>query len=143
MRRFLALAGMVLSSVGLLANPASAMLLNDDGTRVIHVQPVKHIKKHRRSPERANRSMVRQPITTYVAPTHNWDAVAQCESGGDWSIDTGNGFYGGLQFTLQTWRAFGGYGMPQYASKAFQIAVAERALNSQGRGAWPICGIYL
>lgn len=70
----------------------------------------------------------------------NWDAIAQCESGGNWAISTGNGFYGGLQFTLGTWRANGGTGMPQDASRATQIAVAERVLTTQGIGAWPVCG---
>lgn len=69
----------------------------------------------------------------------NWDAVAQCESGGNWSINTGNGYYGGLQFTLSTWRANGGVGMPQNASRAEQIRVAENVLRTQGPGAWPVC----
>jgi LysM repeat protein len=73
----------------------------------------------------------------------NWSAIAACESGGNWSANTGNGFYGGLQFTEQTWL---GYGGGQYASsasqatKAQQIAVAERVLAGQGIGAWPTCG---
>jgi hypothetical protein len=73
----------------------------------------------------------------------NWSAIAACESGGNWSASTGNGFYGGLQFTEQTWL---GYGRGQYASsanqatKAQQIAVAERVLAGQGIGAWPTCG---
>jgi len=73
----------------------------------------------------------------------NWSAVAACESGGNWSTNTGNGFYGGLQFTEGTWLANGG---GQYASSADlatpaqQIAVAERVLASQGIGAWPVCG---
>jgi hypothetical protein len=73
----------------------------------------------------------------------NWYAIAACESGGNWSADTGNGFYGGLQFTEQTWL---GYGGGQYASSANlaspaqQIAVAERVLAGQGIGAWPVCG---
>jgi len=73
----------------------------------------------------------------------NWDAIAACESGGNWSIDTGNGFYGGLQFTEQTWLAYGG---GQYAASANlatpaqQIAVAERVLAGAGIGAWPVCG---
>ena len=73
----------------------------------------------------------------------NWSAVAACESGGNWSTSTGNGFYGGLQFTEGTWLANGG---GQYASSADlaspaqQIAVAERVLASQGIGAWPVCG---
>jgi LysM repeat protein len=73
----------------------------------------------------------------------NWPAIAACESSGNWSANTGNGFYGGLQFTEQTWL---GYGGGQYASsanlatKAQQIAVAERVLAGQGIGAWPVCG---
>jgi LysM repeat protein len=71
-----------------------------------------------------------------------WDRVAACESGGNWSINTGNGFYGGLQFAGSTWRGFGG---GQYASRADlatksqQIAVAQRVLKVQGPGAWPVC----
>ena len=70
----------------------------------------------------------------------NWDAVARCESGGNWAINTGNNFYGGLQYTVSTWRANGGSGMPQNASRAEQIRVAENVLKSQGLGAWPVCG---
>jgi len=70
----------------------------------------------------------------------NWDAVAACESGGNWAINTGNGYYGGLQFTLGTWRGNGGSGMPHNASRAEQIRVAENVLQSQGIGAWPTCG---
>ncbi|ORW65815.1 transglycosylase family protein [Mycolicibacter senuensis] len=69
-----------------------------------------------------------------------WDAVAQCESGGNWAADTGNGFYGGLQFKPSTWRAFGGVGLPSKASREEQIAVANRVLNEQGPYAWPKCG---
>jgi LysM repeat protein len=73
----------------------------------------------------------------------NWSAIAACESGGNWGANTGNGFYGGLQFTQQTWLAYGG---GQYASSANlatpaqQIAVAQRVLAGQGIGAWPVCG---
>lgn len=77
-----------------------------------------------------------------AASASAWDAVARCESGGNWSINTGNGFYGGLQFTASTWRAYGGTAYaPQAnrASRAQQIAVAERVLASQGPGAWPVC----
>ena len=72
-----------------------------------------------------------------------WDALAQCESGGNWSTNTGNGFSGGLQFTPQTWAAFGGTGSPQNASRAQQIAVAEKVQASQGWGAWPACSAKL
>jgi LysM repeat protein len=86
------------------------------------------------------------PVST-AAPASsggaNWSAIAACESGGNWSANTGNGFYGGLQFTQQTWLAYGG---GQYASSANlatpaqQIAVAQRVLAGQGIGAWPVCG---
>jgi nucleoid-associated protein YgaU len=78
-----------------------------------------------------------------AASTSTWDAIAQCESGGNWSINTGNGYYGGLQFTLSTWQAYGGTGMPNQASPSQQIAVAERVLASQGWGAWPACSAKL
>lgn len=70
-----------------------------------------------------------------------WDRIAACESGGNWAINTGNGYYGGLQFTLGTWRANGGTGMPQNASRAEQIRVARNVQASQGWGAWPVCSV--
>ncbi|MCT2591675.1 transglycosylase family protein [Streptomyces sp. N2-109] len=78
-----------------------------------------------------------------AAPEDTWDKVAECESTNRWAVNTGNGFYGGLQFTQSTWEAFGG---TQYApradlaSKSEQIAVAEKVLEGQGPGAWPNCG---
>ncbi|MGW5127202.1 transglycosylase family protein [Streptomyces sp. NPDC004069] len=78
-----------------------------------------------------------------AATASEWDAVAQCESGGNWSINTGNGFYGGLQFTNSTWAAYGGTAYASradLASKSQQIAVAEKVLAGQGKGAWPVCG---
>jgi hypothetical protein len=74
-----------------------------------------------------------------AAPPGAWDRIAQCESGGNWAINTGNGYYGGLQFALQTWRGHGGKGMPHRASRAAQIRVAERVLTTQGWKAWPVC----
>lgn len=88
-------------------------------------------------------------MTMAVAPSAQaasvaqWDQVAACESGGDWQINTGNGYYGGLQFSDSTWSGFGGQ---QYAptadqaTKQQQIAVAEQVLAQQGAGAWPNCG---
>jgi hypothetical protein len=70
----------------------------------------------------------------------NWDAIAQCESGGNWAINTGNGYQGGLQFTSGTWHANGGSGSANGASREEQIRVAENVLHSQGIGAWPLCG---
>jgi len=81
----------------------------------------------------------------YVPPSSSgacWDCLAQCESGGNWSINSGNGFSGGLQFHHQTWVGFGGLAYaPEawMASREAQIAVAEKVLASQGRGAWPGC----
>jgi hypothetical protein len=73
----------------------------------------------------------------------NWDAVAQCESGGNWSINTGNGYYGGLQFSRSTWKSYGGGKYASTANKASrseQIRIAEKVLDGQGIGAWPVCG---
>jgi hypothetical protein len=77
------------------------------------------------------------------ADSVNWDAIAQCESGGNWSTNTGNGYTGGLQFSQGTWLAYGGgkYAPTAgQASRSEQIAVAERTLAGQGIGAWPVCG---
>jgi len=74
-----------------------------------------------------------------ATPTSKWDRIAQCESGGKWNTSTGNGYYGGLQFSMGTWKAFGGSGSPHKASKSQQIAVAERILAKQGWKAWPAC----
>lgn len=79
-------------------------------------------------------------LATAHADSVNWDAVAQCESGGNWSINTGNGHYGGLQFKQSTWTANGGVGNPAHASRAEQIRVAENVLRTQGLKAWPKCG---
>ena len=78
-----------------------------------------------------------------AAPGSTWDALAECESSGNWAINTGNGFSGGLQFTPSTWAAFGGVGAPENASRAEQIAVAERVQAGQGWGAWPSCAAQL
>ncbi|GAB3077132.1 transglycosylase family protein [Phycicoccus sp. Root563] len=72
-----------------------------------------------------------------------WDRVAACESGGNWAINTGNGYYGGLQFSPSTWDAYGGEryaNNAHQASKAEQISVAKKVLAAQGPGAWPTCG---
>ncbi|TDK26468.1 LysM peptidoglycan-binding domain-containing protein [Arthrobacter crusticola] len=78
-----------------------------------------------------------------AAPASDWDALAQCESGGNWGINTGNGFSGGLQFQPSTWAAYGGTGSAESASREQQIAVAERVLEGQGWGAWPACSAKL
>lgn len=87
------------------------------------------------------------PPPTTVAPVRrsgsvNWDAIAQCESGGNWHINTGNGYYGGLQFNLQTWRGTGGTGYPHEHSREEQIHRAEILYASRGVQPWPTCGKY-
>ncbi|MGW3667739.1 transglycosylase family protein [Streptomyces sp. NPDC005141] len=81
-----------------------------------------------------------------AATASEWDAVAQCESGGNWSINTGNGYYGGLQFSSSTWAAYGGTAYAStadQASKSQQITIGEKVLAAQGKGAWPTCGTGL
>ncbi|WP_193047151.1 transglycosylase family protein [Mycolicibacterium baixiangningiae] len=77
---------------------------------------------------------------TATADSVNWDAIAECESNGNWSTNTGNGHFGGLQFKPATWSSNGGRGNPAAASRGEQIRVAERVLATQGLKAWPKCG---
>ncbi|ASN40358.1 resuscitation-promoting factor [Arthrobacter sp. 7749] len=91
----------------------------------------------------AGGAMVMTVAPASAASTGTWDALANCESGGNWSINTGNGFKGGLQFTNSTWAAYGGSGSADNASKSQQIAVAEKVLAGQGWGAWPACSAKL
>ncbi|WP_018568158.1 transglycosylase family protein [Streptomyces sp. PsTaAH-124] len=113
--------------------------------------------RHRRyQPNRINRASLTVTVggagmaipligagTAYAADAATWNKVAACESSGDWNTNTGNGYYGGLQFTRSTWAAYGGI---RYAPRADlagreqQIAVAEKVLGGQGPGAWPVCG---
>jgi len=87
-----------------------------------------------------------QPVAVPAAPNYSsggsaWDRIAACESGGNWAANTGNGYYGGLQFSLGTWQAYGGSGRPDQNSREQQIAVAERVRAAEGGyGAWPVCG---
>ena len=79
-----------------------------------------------------------------AGPIHQnpWDLIAQCESGGNWGANTGNGYYGGLQFSPRTWHSFGGgayAGTANHASRSQQIAIAEKVLRAQGWKAWPSC----
>jgi uncharacterized protein YabE (DUF348 family) len=91
--------------------------------------------------------VLRQPVArivkvgTKTVDTGVWDRIAECESGGNWAANTGNGYYGGLQFNLGTWQAYGGSGRPDQQSREAQIAVAERVRDAEGGyGAWPVCG---
>lgn len=112
--------------------------------------------RHRRyQPSRVNRASLTVTVggvgmaipivgagTAQAADAHTWNKVAACESSGNWSINTGNGFFGGLQFTRSTWAAYGGTAYAaraDLATKDQQIAVAEKVLKGQGPGAWPVC----
>jgi hypothetical protein len=109
-----------------------------------------------RAPSRTGRTIARTALAGAIAgaplvavtpsasaaPNSTWDRVAQCESGGRWNTNTGNGYHGGLQFSPSTWRGFGGgefASSAHQASRAEQIVVAERVLARQGWGAWPVC----
>lgn len=81
--------------------------------------------------------------STYVNNGLNWAALAQCESGGNPAINTGNGYYGMYQFDLQTWRGVGGYGYPHQASAAEQTKRAQILYNMRGAQPWPVCGLRL
>jgi len=84
------------------------------------------------------------PSTSFASGSTVWDSLARCESGGNWAINTGNGYYGGLQFNLGTWQAYGGTGYPHQASRETQIAVATRLRDANGGyGAWPACSSSL
>lgn len=82
-------------------------------------------------------------VPSASAPASTWDSLAQCESGGNWGINTGNGYAGGLQFSPGTWAAYGGTGSAANASREQQIAVAEKVQAGQGWGAWPACAAKL
>lgn len=94
---------------------------------------VEKVKKRRIAAQ--HRAFMRV-IRPYIA---RFKRMAQCESGGNWHISTGNGFYGGLQFTLQSWRAVGGVGYPHHASRYEQMYRAVLLMRIQGWGAWPHC----
>ncbi len=82
--------------------------------------------------------------SAYATGNTVWDQLAQCESGGNWAINTGNGYYGGLQFNLGTWQAYGGTGYPHQASRETQIAIAEKVRAATGGyGSWPACAASL
>ncbi|QIK68335.1 DUF348 domain-containing protein [Nocardioides sp. HDW12B] len=83
-------------------------------------------------------------VEAFASGNTVWDALAACESGGNWAINTGNGYYGGLQFNLGTWQSYGGTGLPSENSRETQIAVATRLRDaSGGYGAWPHCSAQL
>src|SRR5215218_2316991 len=100
-------------------------------------------------PEAADAFARDLPPQPAVAPARStngtvWDRLAQCEAGGNWAINTGNGYYGGLQFNLGTWQSYGGTGYPHQNSRETQIMIAERVRAATGGyGSWPGCAASL
>ena len=102
-------------------------------------QPVAEIV--RSAPRTARRPSRAPRAPSYSGDGSAWDRIAACESGGNWAANTGNGYYGGLQFNLGTWQAYGGSGRPDQNSRSQQIAIAEKVRAAEGGyGAWPVCG---
>ena len=97
-------------------------------------------RPHRRDPQARTKQ---RPPVHYDGNTV-WDRLAQCESGGNWAINTGNGYYGGLQFNLGTWHAYGGTGYPNENTREEQIRIATKVRNARGGySAWPACAAKL
>ncbi|MEX2504111.1 MAG: transglycosylase family protein [Egicoccus sp.] len=109
-------------------------------------QELERQRQERLAAERAAAAKAEEEASIQAAQDQRdaiWDRLAQCESGGNWSINTGNGYYGGLQFNLQSWRGVGGSGYPHHNSREEQIYRAELLLDRQGWGAWPACSTKL
>ncbi len=99
----------------------------------------KKLERRRRQAERRRARRARRRRRRAAVPPGVWDRLAACEAGGRWSINTGNGYYGGLQFSLGSWRAVGGRGYPHHASREEQIKRGRMLRDRQGWGAWPAC----
>jgi LysM repeat protein len=112
---------------------------NASHSSVRHHSSSTHVRTSSSRHSSSPRSSSSSASSSSVSGNTVWDRLAQCESGGNWSTNTGNGFYGGLQFTQSSWRAAGGSGSPQNASRSEQIRVAQRLQQMQGWGAWPVC----
>lgn len=125
-----------------------AQTISDDSLRIFRMPRVSRSKLR---PSTTSTTIIKIVTTTTVPPTTsivtksvsstvNWDAIAECESGGDWHINTGNGYYGGLQFDLDTWKEAGGTGYPHQHSREEQIYRAEITYKKRGLSPWPNCG---
>lgn len=102
-------------------------------------------KKQSSKPVSSNKKSYSRPTSNSTKTVSGgvWDRLAQCESGGNWSINTGNGYYGGVQFSAATWRSVGGSGLPHQNSKAEQIKRAQMLQARSGWGQWPHCSSKL
>ena len=110
--------------------------------------PTTTVRPRHRRPRPRPRRPPSQPVASgsgYNDPNNPaaWDRLAQCESGGNWAANTGNGYYGGIQFSLGSWQAVGGSGYPDQASRETQIAMGQRLWNQGGWSHWPACSSQL
>lgn len=119
--------------------PGQVLRIPDKGEKVKQ----RDLPEARRSQTAASRSSDRTSTPASAPSGSVWTRLAACESGGNWSANTGNGYYGGLQFSLSSWRAVGGSGYPHEASAGTQIAMGQRLQARQGWGAWPGCSAKL
>jgi len=124
--------------------PGQQLVIPAKGERIKHrplpTPAVYRLPSQERSPAPATASSTQRSVAVGGSV---WDRLAQCESGGNWATNTGNGYSGGLQFSSGTWQANGGSGSAHNASRAEQIRVAQRVQASQGWGAWPSCASRL
>jgi LysM repeat protein len=128
--------------------PGQKLALPAKGEKVEHrplpaLAVTRAVSQERTAPASASGRSTATRSASAPASGGVWDRLAQCESGGNWGINTGNGYSGGLQFAPGTWRAHGGSGSAHNASRSEQIRVAERVRASQGWGAWPACSSRL
>jgi LysM repeat protein len=127
--------------------PGQKLVIPAKGEKVKHrplpAPAVNRVASQERSAPASTTRSTRSTQRSATVGGSVWDRLAQCESGGNWGTNTGNGYSGGLQFAPGTWRANGGSGSAHNASRAEQIRVAQRVLASQGWGAWPACSSRL
>lgn len=145
LRRFITVAALVVAAMTVSASCSAAQVQTWFAARGTPISDAKadQIAEYLTIWEAQNRALLAYLAAVQASSIPNeanWDRVAACESGGNWAINTGNGYYGGLQFSLSTWRAYGGAGYPNQQSKAEQIRVAERVRTQSGLGHWPVCG---
>ncbi len=123
--------------------PGQKLVIPERGARV-KSRALPQVQVVTPAPRRDSTTTSRSSTRTVSPPSSSvWTQLANCESGGNWAANTGNGYYGGLQFSLSSWRAVGGSGYPHEASASTQIEMGQRLQASQGWGAWPACAAEL
>lgn len=123
-------------------NPGDKLVIPDNDEK-LKPRPIPGIAKASAKPAKTTYSQPKKQVNYPAVGNSVWDSLAQCESGGNWGINTGNGYYGGLQFTLSTWRGVGGSGYPHQASREEQIYRGKILQARSGWGQWPACSAKL